>query len=278
MTTPDNSGARRDCEHPRARHRHGTRAAYVADRCRCQDCREANRAEAAARRRAIAYGRWQPYVDADPARQHITRLRATGVGINHIVALSGVGSGTIRQLVYGHPRTGRPVTRVRAQTAAAVLAVPLGRPAPGALVPTTSVRGLLTDLHDAGYSTGEVAALLGRTTTSLTASLSRHRITAATAAAITDLHRTLTDQQARRPHTDPHEPDQDHLSLGEEGDEIDEVAVERAMAGERIALTAAEQAEAIRRLADAGLSDRRIALLLGTSARTVARRKKSTAA
>ena len=34
----------RKCSHPQARHRHGTRTAYVKDRCRCTDCTAANTA------------------------------------------------------------------------------------------------------------------------------------------------------------------------------------------------------------------------------------------
>lgn len=31
----------RDCQCKRANHQHGTRTAYVVDRCRCDPCREA---------------------------------------------------------------------------------------------------------------------------------------------------------------------------------------------------------------------------------------------
>lgn len=33
----------RECEHPGHPHRHGTRVAYVLDRCRCEPCTAANR-------------------------------------------------------------------------------------------------------------------------------------------------------------------------------------------------------------------------------------------
>ena len=33
----------RDCQCKRANHQHGTRTAYVVDRCRCDPCREAAR-------------------------------------------------------------------------------------------------------------------------------------------------------------------------------------------------------------------------------------------
>lgn len=261
---------RRECLHPCAAHDHGTRAAYVADRCRCAACREANRLEAAVRRRARAYGRWRPFVAAAPARRHIRRLRAAGLGVDRIVELSGVGSGTIRQLIYGDPRTGRPVARIRVETAAAILAVSPARPAPGALVPAAATHALVADLQDAGYALADLARELGRTTSSLTGSLARARVRVATAAEVARLHRRLLEcgpsavTSMRRAEGDPLD--------------VDEVAVERAMAGEAIELTLAGQIEAVRRLAARGMSVRRIALLLRTSARTVSRRKAAGAA
>lgn len=291
MTHPTPDAVRRPCHHPRAHHQHGTRAAYVADRCRCSDCREANRVDAAARRRAVAYGRWQPFVDAAPARRHIERLRAAGVGINQIIALSGVGSGTIRQLVYGDRRTGTPTVRIRPKTAAAILAVPLTRPAAGALVPADRIHALLTDLLEADHPLPVLARLLGRSTSSVTAILNRARVTAGTADAVVALHHSLTPHSRRRPRgatgTDelgwPAGDNDDTEDLADDAElpagdgTVDEIAVERAMAGEPVTLTLVEQLEAVRRLHARGLSDRRIALLLRTSARTVSRRKTATA-
>jgi hypothetical protein len=72
----------RECTHPQARHRHGTRAAYVKDRCRCPDCTAANTAASRSATREQTYGRWHPYVNAGPVREHITALRAAGIGSN----------------------------------------------------------------------------------------------------------------------------------------------------------------------------------------------------
>jgi IS30 family transposase len=61
-------------------------------------------------------------------------------------------------------------------------------------------------------------------------------------------------------------------------DRIDEIAVERALAGDNISyddLTAVEQHEVIRRLSAHGTSIRDIAAQLGTTKRTVSRRRAS---
>lgn len=52
-------GDPRPCNHPQARHEHGTEQAYISDRCRCTPCRDAHASKATARRRQIAYGRHQ---------------------------------------------------------------------------------------------------------------------------------------------------------------------------------------------------------------------------
>lgn len=64
------------------------------------------------------------------------------------------------------------------------------------------------------------------------------------------------------PHTVVIVPDDGH---------VDEIAVERAMAGDAVGITQREQAEAFRRLAGKGLSDEVIAQRLGVHARTVLR-------
>ncbi|HEX6434527.1 MAG TPA: hypothetical protein VFZ87_09800, partial [Gemmatimonadales bacterium] len=166
-------GPIRDCCHPRAAHQHGTRAAYVADRCRCVACREANRVAARVRSRAIAYGRWQPYVDAGPVREHLHRLRAAGLGIERIIAVSGVGSGTVRVLLYGADDPGGRARQLRARTAERLLAiqVPATGPASGALCDATATHHQLRTLLEAGWSWTQLADLLDRDPASLRASL-----------------------------------------------------------------------------------------------------------
>jgi ATP/maltotriose-dependent transcriptional regulator MalT len=52
---------------------------------------------------------------------------------------------------------------------------------------------------------------------------------------------------------------------------VDEIAVEKAMAGDRVPLTVRERAIVVRRLTAAGLSARRIGERLGVTARSVQR-------
>jgi hypothetical protein len=298
-TVPPSAGRQRR----RTRRAHGTRAAYVLDGCRCPECREANRCSGQARTRALAVGRWSPFVDAARARAHVEQLRASGVGVNQIVALSGVGSGTLRGLMYGDRRTGRPLRRIRPATEARILGVDPTQRAGGSLVAAIGTVRRLQSLVAAGWSVPRMAHELGRSPASLHRVLGRARVTTRTAMAVHGLYarleavpapqRTLAEQReaaaareyaARRGWRAPlawddvdTDPTPAQPTQGP-SNAIDEVAVERALDGELVALTAREQTEVIRRLHARGVSDRQISALLSTSSRTVARRRQPTVA
>jgi hypothetical protein len=74
------------------------------------------------RERQILYGRWQPYVDAGPARQHLRTLAAAGIGWRRAARLSAVSTGAVSKILYGGPGQRPPSQRIRPQTAAAILA------------------------------------------------------------------------------------------------------------------------------------------------------------
>src|SRR4051812_2319842 len=159
----------RECSHPQARHRHGTRLAYVKDRCRCPDCTAANAAASRAATRERIYGRWHPYVDAGPVREHIAALRAAGIGVERIAQLAGLSVSHIRQLAE-HGRDGLPSTqRVRPSTAARVLSIDVGdvSRAPRSRVDATGTRRRLQALMATGWPTELLADQLGRRPTTL---------------------------------------------------------------------------------------------------------------
>src|SRR3954452_2412339 len=99
----------RECTHARGDHVHGTRAAYVRDRCRCTDCTAANTAASHTVNRERLYGRWQPFTDAGPAHDHIVALRAAGIGVERIARLAAMSVSQIRELA-APAHVGAPVT------------------------------------------------------------------------------------------------------------------------------------------------------------------------
>lgn len=86
-----------------------------------QAIRDAKNRWARRRRRAIAYGQWEPFTDAEPARRHVLAIQATGMGLARIAAHTGVNRGSLDHLLYGstpHP----PAVHIRAENAEALLA------------------------------------------------------------------------------------------------------------------------------------------------------------
>lgn len=296
----------RDCPHPGAPHPHGSRVAYVRDRCRCAGCTAANTAAARSAARQRAFGRWNPYVDAGAVRDHIQMLRGTGIGLDRIAQLAGTSVSHIRKLA--DPGTGKrpPVRRVRPDTATRILAVaPVdANRAARSQVDATGTRRRLQALIALGWTLPQLAAELGRNTGNLKRSMTGQQVTARTAGQVNRLYQRLwqtvppktTPGQRRaadtaRAHarargwppplawddidTDPH-PQPDSWPQPAGPDDVDEIAVERAVAGDGIRLadlTGAEQAEAVRRLTERGKSIRDIAEQLGTTKRTVSRRR-----
>jgi predicted transcriptional regulator len=182
---------------------HGTRARYVlgpgpgtGPGCRCDACRAANRAEASWRNRQILYGRWQPYVDAQPVREHLRRLATAGIGWRRAAGLARVSTGAVSRILYGGPGERPPSQRARPHTAAAILAVTPspGQLAPGALTDSTGSRRRLQALVATGWSQARLARELGLTAANFGAMMRCDHVTAGTARAVSDLYDQLWDQ------------------------------------------------------------------------------------
>lgn len=159
---------------------HGTHVKYVIDVCRCEPCREANRAYERERRARIE----PAYVAAGPARAHCRELMAAGVGLKQIIKTSGISSGAIWKLLYG--KNGRPSKRIRRETEQRILAITPAHIAGGAKIPAGPTWALVDEMVAAGAAKSEIAAAIGQTGPGL--QLSRHLVMARSAAAIAELH------------------------------------------------------------------------------------------
>ncbi len=297
-------GQKRDCTHPGAPHVHGERVAYVKDRCRCTPCTTANTAESRHAKRQQTYGRWDPYVDAAPVRAHIQTLRDGGVSYDQIARLTNTSTSHIRELAGTVRRSGnRPaIRRVRPNTADRIMSIhatTVNHPH-GSLVDATGTRRRLQALAAVGWSQPNLATELGRNLSSLNRSMTAGRVLAGTAEQVRALYNQLW--LIAPPHTTPAQRaqrDKARTWAREQGwpsplawddidtdssipnqpvnaNDIDEIAVQRAVAGDGIQLrdlTNAEQTEAVRRLTEHGKSIRDIAELLATTTRTVSRRR-----
>jgi hypothetical protein len=169
-------------------------ARYRLDGCRCYACSYARSEYDDNRNRAIAYGTWQPWVDAEPVRTHIRTLQACGLGLRRIADLAGVDRKRLQAVLNGRPERGTPPQeRIRPALAAAVLAVEptLANLAPATVIDATGARRRLQALICAGWPQHLLAKRLGMTDTNFSAALRRDRIVARTARAVAALYDEL---------------------------------------------------------------------------------------
>lgn len=143
---------------------HGSRAKYVVEKCRCKPCKKANRREENHRTRQQTYGRWQPYVDAEPVREHVRALGAYGIGWKRVAKLAGVQGTVVSKLLYGDRRRGMgPSKGLRPENAEKILAV---RAVPENLGSAVGVEGAgtrrrLQALVAGGWPQAQLASRLG---------------------------------------------------------------------------------------------------------------------
>lgn len=142
---------------------HGTLSRVKIHGCKCPACRQASRDYTNTRTRLIAYGRWQPYVDAEPVRAHIRMLSTFGIGIQRTRVLAGMSNGSLSRLLYGRGEQHGPSRRIRTETADRILAIrpSIDLAAPSALVDSTGTRRRLQGLVAVGWPQVELARHTG---------------------------------------------------------------------------------------------------------------------
>lgn len=239
---------------------------YAHYGCRCDGCRAEHRKLGAHRSRMIAYGRWRGLVDADPLRAHVRALMAAGLGRDRICELAGVSVGCMARLLYGN-RDEPPTARVLARTAEKLLAVQpsLADFGDAALIDATGTRRRAQALAALGWSISEQARRIGRRVKDYSPMLARDRVSARLARLVCALYDDLSmtpapagysATRARRMAAqrgwlpplawedsaldDPAAEPEQLEATAPQSDAVDEVAVEKALAGARIDLTDAE--------------------------------------
>lgn len=187
-----------DCQCKRAKHQHGTRIAYVVDKCRCDDCREAATAYERNRRRQTLYGRYDTgRVDAAPVREHIRYLMENGISVKRTAELTGLSTSTVGAIIWGRSERGHdPYPRVGKETAEKILAVKptLKNMAPGHVVDGVGTSRRLQALVAIGWSQARLGARLGIRPGNMTRIMTGQPITAVNATAARQLFDELWDQ------------------------------------------------------------------------------------
>lgn len=159
---------------------HGTRARYVTDECRCDECRRANADYYHQRRRR----RIPTLIDSSAAREHIAWLSSQGVGYKQVAKVSGVSLSVIARLAnIDHTR---PAKRIRPGTAEKILAVTPADAADGAYVPAGRTWRQYDELRSAGMPRRRIAERCGGTDSNM--SPGSKRVTRRFARLIAEVH------------------------------------------------------------------------------------------
>jgi len=293
---PQRMNIKRECTHGGI-HQHGTMRAYNADRCRCAPCADATAEYERRRRKQIAYGRHQPFVDAEPTRQHVRALMASGMGVDRITEVAGISHGVLRRLLYGN--NGRPPSSlIRPQAAATLQAITVPDLAENRYIDGTGTRRRLQALAVNGWSLRQLTIQMGYKDGSNRAYQLIHcrLVTVRNARKVAEVYDRLWNQPAPSAHfgavtrakaearkagyAPPLSWDEDAIDdpkakpnlRGDNEGGIDEVIVERIMAGTlRLPRNTRppEREEAVRRLAAYGYTDFQIGQRVGMSTNNV---------
>lgn len=138
---------------------HNNLNCYKRYDCRLPACVERHRAYGRTVTRLQAYGVWQPYVDAEPARQHILDMRQEGITLARVAELTGLSLATVGAILY--TKGNRPRRKyLRTEHANRILAITPEHAAPG-FIDATGTRRRIEALQVAGWPKQVIARRLG---------------------------------------------------------------------------------------------------------------------
>ncbi|MER6488759.1 hypothetical protein ABT264_35085 [Streptomyces virginiae] len=179
---------------------HGTISRRKHHGCKCWDCCEALRAYSNARYAAMAAGTWQPFVDAEPVRQHILRLQGIGVTPNRIKILTGLPLRTITGFLEAshYPSNVRCRKRnTRREVAEKIMGIPVDADL-AFLVDATGTRRRIQALAAIGWPQKQLAQRLGLNHKHVSHIMRRGQILNRTASAVTAAYEELRNGSAEK--------------------------------------------------------------------------------
>jgi len=138
-------------------------ARYRLDGCRCYVCGLARSMYDERRTKMMTAGTWQPFVPIEQTREHVLAMMEIGMGARQIALLADVDRKLVRDIARGRrqdPGRGNPpMTKIRKETAAKILAVPMDQlaAADGAYINATMTWTRIEALLEAGWTKARIA-------------------------------------------------------------------------------------------------------------------------
>ncbi|MEU6057949.1 hypothetical protein [Streptomyces sp. NPDC047097] len=176
---------------------HGTLSRAKYHRCPCEKCRDCTRHYQRTRYRQRGYGTWQPYVDAEPARQHLLTLHSAGISYSSIAEHLGRHTATVTALVYDLGPNRRRKLRVRPDFAEQILSLTAEALSPSRVDATGTARRLQA-LAAIGWPMRSLGRHIGVHEATVNRLTLQPKVYAATATAVTAAYerlRTLTPEE-----------------------------------------------------------------------------------
>jgi hypothetical protein len=150
----------------------------------------------ARKRRLVAYGQWQPFVDAAPVREHLKAVMATGMPIWAVCERLGLPhESSLQHVLYGRGGYG-PGEQVRRETAELVLAYwPALSDYPDASrIDPTGTRRRVEALGVVGWSRAQIAGRAGMTEMAFRKACRKERVTAWLARKVVEVYDACWNQ------------------------------------------------------------------------------------
>lgn len=148
------------------------------------------------RRRLQALGQWQPYVEAEPVRQHLRKVNATGMPYAAIAERLGLPQSNSLQHVLWGRGTPEPGQKINRETAELVLSFwPSLEDFPdAALIDATGTRRRVEALSVRGWARHLIASRLGVDVKYFRKAVGRQRVTARIARGVAEAYDAWWDQ------------------------------------------------------------------------------------
>lgn len=181
---------------------HGTLSCRKYRGCDRPECVAAALAYEARRRRLMGYGRWNPLVDAEPARQHLRKLNGQGCSYRSIADALGKYTAAITHIVFTHAGKSR-TQRIRPELSAAILALTVEDVRPPRVSAVGTSRRVRA-LNLVGWPNTVIGERIGKIATHVNHIHHQRQVLRETAEAIQDLYETLKGLDPVEHGVDPH--------------------------------------------------------------------------